>query len=451
MPDITRIQNFNDGDLVTANKLKNLIDNSSISTAFLTDKTALAQNEIADADQFLVYDASALVFKKINFLTYSLGTVAMTGRDYKLNTYGIGGANYEVEHALWAKASESGNLTHTGIVITGDATTTSNWTLPSGDVRAIGQGQIRAFAGWLHAKVGRFSVFTSAEDGGDGAFEIESRSTGATAGAPPWNIWNVNIDNDIFSFRRQYIGYTGGSQTSGQPLQDVTFFEIGQVLNTSNEETNEMVVTLRNRVNTPKLVATEIDATTFKKAGASAVFPLKKGYSEYEFGSSSASYTNIPNTTFNAGYNASNSYIVNAISGGGTQIWETTNSFKLESNETYLLKLDIWHDDISTGAGAMIDYRLRLKAKTVGGASYPVKEIAVVRDVIAYYQSNTHHQCIFRIRRSDFPVGSEDVTRQLQLIMSEVQVEIAIKHWKVTAEAELWNTDDLTAGTSALL
>ena len=451
MPDITRIQNFNDGDLVTANKLKNLIDNSSINTTFLTDKTALAENEIADTDQFLVYDASALIFKKINLLTHSLGTAGMTGRDYKVNPYGVGGVNYEVEHGVWAKASESGNLTYTGILVTGDATTTSNWTLPSGAVRAIGQGQIRAFGGLLNAKVGRIDLFAHAEDGGDGAVSIEGRSSGPTAGAPPWNIWNVLMNGDEFYFRRQYVGYLDGVQTGGQPYQDKMFFEVNQVLDNAGDEINEMKVTIRDRVDTPKLDATEVNATTYKKAGTSTVFPLKRGYREYEWGTWNGSFTNIPNSTFASGYNGYNSFAVNALTGGGLLIWETINSFKLESNETYLLKFDIWHDDLSTAAGAYCDYRLRLKAKTVGAAVYATKEIAVVRDQIAYYGGAQHHRPIFKISRSDFPSGSEDVTRQLQLVMSEGISEIALKHYIIKSEAELWNTDDLTAGTTALL
>ena len=65
MPDITRSQNFENGDLVTAQKLKDLIDLSSINPTFVTGKTELAAQTVATGDHLLIYDLSALAFRKV--------------------------------------------------------------------------------------------------------------------------------------------------------------------------------------------------------------------------------------------------------------------------------------------------------------------------------------------------------------------------------------------------
>ena len=65
MPDITRTQNFSDGDLVTAEKLKNLVDLSSINTTFITGKTELAAGSVATGDHLLMHDLSVSAYRKV--------------------------------------------------------------------------------------------------------------------------------------------------------------------------------------------------------------------------------------------------------------------------------------------------------------------------------------------------------------------------------------------------
>lgn len=66
MSDLTRSQNFEDGDLVTALKLKNLIDLSTINPTFVTTKSELQSGSIdATTDLVLGYDFSTNTLVKI--------------------------------------------------------------------------------------------------------------------------------------------------------------------------------------------------------------------------------------------------------------------------------------------------------------------------------------------------------------------------------------------------
>ena len=66
MPDINRTQNFVDGDLVTALKLKNLIDLSTIDHTFVSSKSELLSASIdTNNDTVLLHDVSASLLRKI--------------------------------------------------------------------------------------------------------------------------------------------------------------------------------------------------------------------------------------------------------------------------------------------------------------------------------------------------------------------------------------------------
>lgn len=66
MPDINRTQNFVDGDLVTALKLKNLIDLATIDHTFVSGKPELALASIdANNDTVLLHDVSASALRKV--------------------------------------------------------------------------------------------------------------------------------------------------------------------------------------------------------------------------------------------------------------------------------------------------------------------------------------------------------------------------------------------------
>ena len=66
MPDLNRTQNFVDGDLVTALKLKNLVDTSTIDPTFLSTKTELLTAGVdVNNDTVLVHDLSASLLRKV--------------------------------------------------------------------------------------------------------------------------------------------------------------------------------------------------------------------------------------------------------------------------------------------------------------------------------------------------------------------------------------------------
>jgi hypothetical protein len=66
MTDLNRIQTFEDGDLVTADKLKKLVDLTSINPSFVSDKEQLLTAGVdKDLDTILIYDNSGTVLKQI--------------------------------------------------------------------------------------------------------------------------------------------------------------------------------------------------------------------------------------------------------------------------------------------------------------------------------------------------------------------------------------------------
>ena len=66
MPDLNRTQNFTDGDLVTALKLKNLIDQTSVDPTFLSSKVELLASGLDKAaDTVLLHDFSTSLLKKV--------------------------------------------------------------------------------------------------------------------------------------------------------------------------------------------------------------------------------------------------------------------------------------------------------------------------------------------------------------------------------------------------
>ena len=66
MSDLNRIQTFEDGDLVTADKLKKLVDLTSINPTFLSSKEQILTAGVDKAlDTVLIYDNSGVVLKQI--------------------------------------------------------------------------------------------------------------------------------------------------------------------------------------------------------------------------------------------------------------------------------------------------------------------------------------------------------------------------------------------------
>jgi hypothetical protein len=66
MPDLNRTQNFVDGDLVTALKLKNLVDTTTIDPTFLSTKTELLTASVdVNNDTVLLHDLSASLLRKV--------------------------------------------------------------------------------------------------------------------------------------------------------------------------------------------------------------------------------------------------------------------------------------------------------------------------------------------------------------------------------------------------
>lgn len=456
MPDLNRTQNFADGDLVTAQKLKDLIDLTTIQPYFLTSKTALSQGQLSADDQLLVYDVSDLVFKKVSFLNTQLGQTEATGRDYY--TYaGIPNTPWST-HNIWAKYTDitEGVSTYAGIFITNPSPNPNGWTFFDGSVsppisRKIGGGNINIYGGVLYSDVGQIQLRATQDvyEYGSGIVEIHARRTNS----PLQNGHRIYTQDNEFYIEKEFTRWgSAGFQDGGLGQKFTRILEVGQVPDPeTGYDTDDVNITLRDKLTVAKASVTEIDATTYKKSGASTIFPIKRGYSEYTYGSETTAYINIPDTVFNTGFGVATGWKLNAVASGGLMMWETTNSFSLASNEAYFLALDIWHNDLSTSASAYIDYRLRLKAKTVSGATYPMKEIAVRRFQVASGQPITNHRLIFRIERADFPTGGEDVTRQLQLQLTEGNATINYRQYVVRATAEVWNKSDITDGTAALL
>lgn len=66
MSDLNRIQNFEDGDLVTADKLRKLVDQTTINPTFVSSKEQILTAGVDKAlDTILIYDNSGTVLKQI--------------------------------------------------------------------------------------------------------------------------------------------------------------------------------------------------------------------------------------------------------------------------------------------------------------------------------------------------------------------------------------------------
>jgi len=461
MPDLNRTQNFADGDLVTAQKLKDLIDLTTIQPYFLTSKSYLFQDTLnASTDRLLAYKASTNSFMQITMKDLIQGTSMVNGVKYWEYE---GGSEYG-KTFLYSRSPTSdvycGWLLDCGGGDSGRTISDAKWGTIKIPTSSFGltlvnqqnyEGQVFQFnAGGTISRTcdltaaGSF-LFKARRDVTNGynqwAVEFDSLVTGGY-GAASYSEYKITKTFD----KHDTTGYQDSSLGHGE----VKAISIRQKA-VDGKSTDTVEVAVLDELTVPVVNATTVNATDFKKSGASTIFPIKRGYSEYEFGSDTTAYVAVTDTVFNSGFNWTNGFKLNAVASGGVLLWETTNAFSLSANEVMYLSVEIWHDELSTNAGATMDYRLRLKTKTVGGATYPTKEIAVRRHQIAYSGGTANHRSVFKIERSDFPTGAEDVTRQLQIQLTEGNAHISYKHFIVRATAEVWNKNDIAAGTSALL
>ena len=460
MPDLNRTQNFADGDLVTAQKLKDLIDQTSIQPSFLTSKSILFQDTLTKNDRLLAYAPTANAFMQLGIGDLMQGGNMTNG--LKFWEY-EGGSEYG-KTFLYSRSPTSN--TFCGVFIdaagasSGAAVVDPKW----GTVNIASASSLLNIAG-SHTSEGTSFVFNAGWPISRATNENTGGSFNFTANRSITNFnnkWELQFDSTVTggSGTNQYSEFkvtktfdrhnSSGSQQSSLGTSAVKAISIVQKA-VDGKSTDTVEVKLLNELTVPVVNATTVDSTIYKKAGETTIFPIKRGYREYEWGSETTAYVNVPDSVFAAGYNVANSFKLNALTSGGFLMWESNAEISIKDNEVYFLRLDIWHDETSTSAGAWMDYRLRLKAKTVGGATYPLREIAVRRYQMAYYQASPNHSVIFKIERSDFPVGGEDVARQLQIQFTESSHSIAYRHYIVRSTAELWNKDDITAGTTALL
>jgi hypothetical protein len=458
MPDITRLQNFNDGDLVTAEKLKNLIDNSSISPSFVYGKSILFADTISLNDALLIYDSSINSYMKTSVEDFVKGGILLSDTGLKFHRYDNPSSPYG---KTWLYTATPVLNTYCGFLMdssggsNGQTINTVNFgTLNVSNTSSL----LGVFTSETH-EVQNFQLFAGgaiSRGGWGNNGSITLRTQGNTTNY--FNDWTITQSaqvngnySSVYKIEKEFDRYdTAGLQSAGLGRKTAKAVEIGQKV-VEGKATDTVEVRLQEELTVPVVNATTVDATTYKKAGTTSVFPLKRGYREFEWGSESTAYVNVPDSIFAAGYNVANSFKLNALTSGGFLMWESNAEISIKANETYFLRIDVWHNDLSTGVSAYIDYRLRLKAKTVGGATYPMKEIQVRRFQIASGQGNVNHSMIFKIERSDFPIGSEDIARQLQIQFTESNIGIAYHHFIVRSTAELWNKDDITAGTTALL
>lgn len=460
MPDLNRTQNFADGDLVTAQKLKDLIDLTTIQPYFLTSKSYLFQDTLnASTDRLLAYKASTNSFMQITMKDLFQGANMTNGVKYWEYE---GGSEYG--KTLLFSRSPTSNV-YCGIFMdttggsSGQSVSDPKWgslDISNGSIIQYIAGSqffegssINFKAGWPYSRA------TNSNNGGSYSF-IANRTVENFN-----NRWDLEFSSDAagygsalsseFKIVKTFDKHgTDGYQSTALGNKEVKAFSIRQKV-VDGKSTDAVEVSVLDELTVPVVNSTTVNATDFKKSGASTIFPIKRGYSEYEWGSDTTAYVAVTDTVFNSGFNWTNSFKVNAVASGGVLLWETTNAFSLLANEVMFLSVEIWHDELSTNAAATMDYRLRLKTKTVGGATYPTKEIAVRRHQIPYNGATANHRSVFKIERSDFPTGAEDVTRQLQIQLTEGNAHISYKHFIVRATAEVWNKNDIAAGTSALL
>jgi hypothetical protein len=458
MTDLNRSQNFTDGDLVTAQKLKDLIDLTTVSPQFLYNKSILFADTLSLNDYLLIYDSSINSYMKTSIEDFVKGSILKSDTGLKFHRYDNASSPYgntwlysvtPVHNAycgflLNSTGGSNGQTINTGNFGTLDISSTSSLIgIFSNQTHEVQNFQILAGGGISRGGWGNSGSIT---------FRTQGNATDY------FNDWTITQDaqvnanySSVYKIEKEFDRYDiDGYQDGGIGRKTVKAIEIGQKV-VDGKATDTVEIRMQDEVTAPVVNATTVDSVNYKKAGAASIFPLKRGYREYEWGSETTAYVNVPDTTFAAGFNVGNSFKVNALTSGGFLMWESNAEVSIKANETYFLRIDVWHNDLSTGVSAYIDYRLRLKAKTVGGATYPMKEIQVRRHQIASGQGNVNHSFIFKIERSDFPVGGEDVARQLQIQFSESNVGIAYRHFIVRSTAELWNKNDITDGTTALL
>jgi hypothetical protein len=458
MTDLNRSQNFTDGDLVTAQKLKDLIDLTTVSPQFLYNKSILFADTLSLNDYLLIYDSSINSYMKTSIEDFVKGSILKSDTGLKFHRYDNASSPYgntwlysvtPVHNAycgflLNSTGGSNGQTINTGNFGTLDISNTSSLIgIFSNQTHEVQNFQILAGGGISRGGWGNSGSIT---------FRTQGNATDY------FNDWTITQDaqvnanySSVYKIEKEFDRYDiDGYQDGGIGRKTVKAIEIGQkVVDGKAKDTVE--IRMQDEVTAPVVNATTVDSVNYKKAGATSIFPLKRGYREYEWGSETTAYVNVPDCVFAAGFNSTNSFKLNALTSGGFLMWESNAEISLKANEVYFLRLDIWHNEMSTGQSAYIDYRLRLKAKTVGGANYPLREIAVRRYQIASAQGSPNHSVIFKIERSDFPVGGEDVARQLQIQFAEANIGIAYRHYIVRSTAELWNKNDITDGTTALL
>lgn len=458
MTDLNRSQNFTDGDLVTAQKLKDLIDLTTVSPSFVHNKSILFADTLSLNDYLLIYDSSINSYMKSSVEDFVKGGVMKTDTGLKFHRYDNPSSPYG---KTWLYAVTPVQNAYCGFLMesTGGSNGQTFETVNFGNLDVSNTSSLTALFVSQRYEAQNFEILAGggiSRSGWGNSGAIYLRTQANTANF--FNDWTIsqnsatdNNNSSVYSIEKVFDKYAStGLQDGGLGRKTVKALEIGQKI-VNGKATDTVEVRAGEELTAPTINATVVDSVNFRKAGATVSFPLRKGYREFEFGSENAAYIGVPDTVLAAGFTIHNCFRLNAITSGGVMIWESNAEVSLKANETYLLRVDIWHNEISTTAGAWIDYRLRLKAKTVGGATYPMREISVRRVGVSSGSGTLFHSMIFRIERSDFPVGGEDITRQLQIHMSESNAHLAYRHYIVRTTAELWNKSDIDSGTAALL
>lgn len=128
MPDLIRTQNFVDGDLVTALKLKNLIDLTTIDPSFVSTKTELVQGSIdTNNDTVLLHDASAVLLRKVRvreLLAVPATIPNLTATNGTITTLVTSTLNGQTNKGVAITAND-------GVAVTGKNWVSSNGTLVS--------------------------------------------------------------------------------------------------------------------------------------------------------------------------------------------------------------------------------------------------------------------------------------------------------------------------------
>jgi hypothetical protein len=144
MSDLNRIQNFQDGDLVTAKKLTDLIDTASINPSFVSDKAQINASGVDKAlDTTIIYDASVSGLKQIKveeLLKVPVTLESVTATNGNITTLTTSEIDGQPNNGITITANDSAQVTgKTWVSSNGNLVTVTSTEhgLASGDVLVI--------------------------------------------------------------------------------------------------------------------------------------------------------------------------------------------------------------------------------------------------------------------------------------------------------------------------